>query len=186
MYMRIPKMFLTGGALVMAMVVTGVAKSSGGRQTAAGETIPCEVTQPNGWGPRQAVNHFYGNGSLAVDLWPQGTIVFKPGGGGFVKGDGSLGIKFAWWRGVRGALTIDGRRLDQSTAARPRVESQPDAYPAMGWLPTYLIFPTPGCWEVTGRIGTTQLTFVTRVVKIGDGPSWRPDDPTVEGASPAR
>ena len=32
--------------------------------------------------------------------------------------------------------------------------------------PTALIFPTEGCWEVTGKVGETSLTFVTRVVKI--------------------
>jgi hypothetical protein len=179
---------LATAALVTAMMVTGIAQNGGGgSQPAAAETsVPCAVTQPNGKGPPpQNLNHFYGNDSLAVDLWPDGTIVFKPDGGGFVKRDGSLGMKFAWWRGVRGELTIDGRRLDKSIASRPRAESQPRAYPEMEWLPTYLIFPTPGCWEVTGRIGTASLTFVTRVVKIGDGPSWRPDEPDVQSPSPA-
>ena len=178
---------LTIGVLATATVVTGIAQNSGGgNQTAALETsVPCAVTQPNGKGPPpQNLNHFYGNDSLAVDLWPDGTIVFKPDGGGFVERDGSLGMKFAWWRSVRGELTIDGRRLDKSIASRPRTESQPDAYPDMGWLPTYLIFPTPGCWEVTGRIGTASLTFITRVVRIGDGPSWRPDEPDVQGPAP--
>jgi len=39
-----------------------------------------------------------------------------------------------------------------------------------------LIFPTPGCWEVTAQIGDradSRITFVTRVEKIGDGPQWR-------------
>jgi hypothetical protein len=54
-----------------------------------------EVT--NGRGPvRQNPSNFYGNGSPAVDLWPNGTKVFRPHGGGFVKRDGSLGMKFAW------------------------------------------------------------------------------------------
>jgi hypothetical protein len=26
-------------------------------------------------------------------------------------------------------------------------------------------FPTEGCWEVTGTVGTTSLTFVTFVIK---------------------
>jgi len=178
----------TIGVLAPSMVVTGVTQNGGGgSQTAAAESpVSCEVTRPNGKGPPpQHLNHFYGNASLAVDLWPDGTIVLKPDGGGFVKRDGSLGMKFAWWRGVRGKLTIDGRRLDKSIASRPRAESQPNAYPEMGWLPTYLIFPTPGCWEVTGRIGTASLTFVTRVVRIGDGPSWRPDEPDVQSPPPA-
>ena len=178
---------LTIGVVAAAMVVTGIAQNGvGGSQTAAAESpVPCDLTRPNGKGPPpQDLNHFYGNASLAVDLWPDGTIVFKPDGGGFVQSDGSLGIKFAWWRGVRGELTTDGRRLDKSSDFRPRTESQPHAYPAMGWLPTYLIFPTPGCWEVTGRIGTASLTFVTRVVRIGDGPSWRPDEPDVQSPAP--
>jgi hypothetical protein len=40
-----------------------------------------------------------------------------------------------------------------------------------------VIFPTPGCWEVTGRIGDASVAFVTRVVKIGDGPAGRRDVP---------
>jgi len=31
--------------------------------------------------------------------------------------------------------------------------------------PTELIFPTEGCWEVTGRVGDASLTFVTLVVR---------------------
>jgi hypothetical protein len=30
---------------------------------------------------------------------------------------------------------------------------------------------------VTGRVGDAAVTFVTRVVKIGDGPAWRRDVP---------
>ena len=26
-----------------------------------------------------------------------------------------------------------------------------------------LTFPTPGCWEITGRVGDTALTYVTLV-----------------------
>ena len=36
-----------------------------------------------------------------------------------------------------------------------------------------VVFPTPGCWEVTGRVGTASLTFVTLVQRIGVGPSTR-------------
>ncbi len=182
---RIALASLTTGALVTAMAITGIAQNGGEGNpiTAKDSAVPCEVTRPNGRGPIQTPNNFYGNGLLAVDLWPNGTIVFRPGGGGFVNRDGSLGIKFAWWRGVQGKLTVDGRRLDTSIASHPRVESQPDDYPE-AWLPSYLIFPTPGCWEVTGRIGEASLTFVTRVIKIGDGPTWRRDEPEVRSPVP--
>ena len=41
------------------------------------------------------------------------------------------------------------------------------------FFPTSLIFPTSGCWEVTGRVGEIRLTFVTLVVMIGEGPNWQ-------------
>src|ERR1700737_2052682 len=34
----------------------------------------------------------------------------------------------------------------------------------------YVTFPTPGCWEVTRLVGDAHVTFITRVVKIGEGP----------------
>jgi hypothetical protein len=71
-------------------------------------TIPCDVTLPSG---RYAAG-FYGNDGLSVSLgWPSGTVVFKPGGPGFVLSDGSLSMEFGWQRVVGGSLTIVGRRI---------------------------------------------------------------------------
>src|SRR5882672_2829022 len=77
----------------------------------------CQVTSPNGImaGSSEPEAGSYGNALLSVGpfgLWPNGTVVFKPGGAGFVTQDGSLGMKFGWTRGIRGQLTISGRRLD--------------------------------------------------------------------------
>jgi hypothetical protein len=138
------------------------------------------VTAPNGVaaGEDQAEPGSYGNARVSVGpfgLWPDGTVVFRPGGAGFITRDGSLGMKFGWRRGVPGQLTIEGRRLD---AAAPPLRSEvPGGYGPRGFQATYVIFPTPGCWEVTGRVGDAAVTFVTRVVKIGDGPAWRRDVP---------
>jgi hypothetical protein len=137
---------------------------AGGRKLAA-----CEPTHPNGLGPSP---EYYRVGVLSVYTYPRGTVEFKPGGGGFVENDGSLGIKWPWWRGVSGALKISGRRLD--APAPPLRADIPDGYGDSGFLPTNLIFPQPGCWEVTGSVGQATITFVTRVVKIGAGPSERP------------
>jgi hypothetical protein len=30
---------------------------------------------------------------------------------------------------------------------------------------SFIIFPTEGCWEVTGKVEASRLTFVTLVVK---------------------
>ena len=35
-----------------------------------------------------------------------------------------------------------------------------------GFQATALIFPTEGCWEVTGEVADTRVKFVTRVVRV--------------------
>jgi len=105
-----------------------------------------------------------------VGGWPNGEVVFRPGGPGFITNDGALGMKFPWQRGVRGRLTIEGRRLDGD--APPLRSEVNNGYGDIGFQATYVIFPTPGCWEVTGRVADASVTFITRVVKIGEGPSW--------------
>jgi len=139
----------------------------------------CHPNKPNGIvaGSSERNEGSYGNALLSVGpfgLWPNGTVIFKPGGAGFQTQDGALGMKFGWTRGIRGKLNVTGHRLDADApplrfeTATPNSES--------GFLASYLIFPTPGCWEVTAQIGDradSRITFVTRVEKIGDGPQWR-------------
>src|SRR5712691_8593623 len=78
---------------------------------------PCDATAPNGIvadGGEPTPGSF-GNPKLSVGpfgLWSSGTVVFRPGGPGFVTREGWLGMKFGWQRGVRGQLRIEGRRLD--------------------------------------------------------------------------
>jgi mono/diheme cytochrome c family protein len=131
----------------------------------------CKVTRPNGQGTflEDPSLDGYGNGLISTGLWSDGTVVFRPGGPGFVTSDGSLGMKWGWRRAIRGRLRIEGRRLDET--APPLRAEIPSGYSDFGFQATHLIFPTPGCWEVTGRVGATSLTFVTRVQKIGSGPS---------------
>ena len=142
--------------------------------------VECQVTTPNGIaaGEDRHDRGSYGNLQVSVGpfgLWPDGTVVFKPGGPGFITRDGWLGMKFGWRRGIPGRLIIEGRRLD---AAAPPLRSEvPGGYGDRGFQATYVLFPTPGCWEVTGRVGDAKVTFITRVVKIGDGPAWRRDSP---------
>ena len=131
-------------------------------QVALGESFSCPVTVPS------EKNGKYGNEALTTGLWPEGKVVFKPGGAGFVLEDGALSMKFWWWRLVRGRLTIEGRRLDKP--APPLGARIPNGYGGIGFQATSLIFPSPGCWEVTGRVGDKSLSFVTLVEKIGEGP----------------
>jgi hypothetical protein len=142
--------------------------------------VECPVTSPNGIaaGEDHPDPGSYGNAHVSVGpfgLWRDGTVVFKPGGAGFITRDGSLGMKFGWRRGVSGQLEIEGRRLD--AVALPLRSEVPSGYGDRGFQATYVIFPTPGCWEVTGRVGDAKVTFITRVVRIGDGPAWRRDVP---------
>lgn len=120
----------------------------------------CPVTLPNGDNPPGQNSPFsYGNGRLWVELWwPDGHIRarkddVRPGGG--------FAIKVPWTRGVQGQLSITGRQLDaEAPLVRARV---PDGYGSSGFQASGVIFPTPGCWEVVGRVGRVSLTFVTWV-----------------------
>jgi hypothetical protein len=126
-------------------------------------TAACTVSTPN------EGRDSYGNDALAVSLgWPEGTVVFKPGGPGFVLSNGALSMKFGWTRRLAGQLTIDGHRLDGTSP--PLCASIPSGYGDTGFQSTALIFPAPGCWQVTGYLADSALTFVVKVVKIGNGP----------------
>lgn len=128
-------------------------------------TLPNERTRPSEETGIFAPSTLRGKPALRVVLWPDGTVVFTPGGRGSIEPDGSLGMKFPWWREgrLRGKLKIHGKRLDAS--APPLRASIPEGYGDTGFQSTALIFPTEGCWEVTGEVGDTSLTFVTRVVR---------------------
>jgi hypothetical protein len=119
---------------------------------------PCPITRPNGSVPPGSTfgSEFHGNGALWVGLWPANVVVDEP------KADGAIDAKVGWWRGVPGTLSITGRRLD--AAAPPLRATVSDGYGESGFQASGLSFPTEGCWEVTGRVGTASLTFVTLVL----------------------
>lgn len=127
--------------------------------------VACNVTQPNGSTPpgeRPSPSH-YGNGRLWTALWTDGTVVFRPGGPGWLEPGDALGMKWPWWRAGSGPFSVTGRRLDGN--AGPLTAVIPDGYGASGFQASGLIFPTEGCWEVTARVGADSLTLVTRVVR---------------------
>src|SRR5207245_5406439 len=102
--------------------------------------------------------------------WPNGIVDFRPGGPGFVLSDGALGMKWPWWLRRAGNLKTTGRRLDAPAPAM-RFHHRPDYYSGIGFHASYLIFPSPACWEVTGHVDDESLTFVVLVQKIGEGPT---------------
>lgn len=102
----------------------------------------------------------YGNGSLWVGaLWPHGVVIITPDQ---INPDGSMGMKFGWWRSTTGFLTITGQRLD---APAPPLSAQTSDYGLTGFNASGVTFPTEGCWQVTGKVGPVTLTFVTFVIK---------------------
>jgi hypothetical protein len=177
-------------ALLLALVAGAMSPSMRALQLPSADA-PCNMTTPNGIvaGLSERQEWSYGNTLLSVGpfgLWPNGTVIFKPGGAGFITGDGALGMKFGWTRGVRGKLKVSGHRLDG--AAAPLLLEANDGYGDFGFQASYLIFPTPGCWEVNAQVGEredSKIMFVTKVVKIGEGPSWR-RNPSVSGQAQAR
>lgn len=152
----------------------------------AGTPPSCAVTVANGSTPpgeRSAPGH-HGNGQLWTSLWPDGEVLIPPE---HVRTDGSLAMKWPWWRTVSGQLFIEGRRLDApapplraEAAGGKRLDSLATPRPDIrygegppGFQATALVFPTEGCWEVTGQVGEARLTFVVRVVRVERWP-WSP------------
>ncbi len=140
-------------------------------------TGTCHVTIPHVVVAGPSEQRGYGNGALLVlGLWSNGTVVFRPGGPGFLTRDGALGMKFGWSRGVPGKVRVTGHRLDGDAGPLRLVAN--NGYGDLGFQASYLICPTPGCWEVHAQVDEredSRITFVTSVMKIGDGPSWRLD-----------
>jgi len=130
----------------------------------AGAPALCPVTVPEQNTPG-GTDARYGKHGLETILWPDGVVASGPE---YVQPDGSIWMKFPWWRGagIVGQLSISGKRLDGASA--PLKSEIPPGYGQTGFQATYLIFPTEGCWRVTGQAGDASLTFVTWVVKSGN------------------
>jgi hypothetical protein len=150
-------------SLALSAAVVDGQNSATPAPSAPATSQSCPVTVPNGRTPpgeRSSLYH-HGNGVLWTSLWPNGDILITQN---LLDPDGALGMKFPWWRGIQGQLTIEGRRLD--TPAPPLTADVPDGYGHTGFQASGLIFPTDGCWEITGRVDGASLTFVVRVVRL--------------------
>jgi len=162
-------------ALLAAVLAVWSSELAWKSAAVVGPSATCAVTAPNHNPLPDAVRSkaavpedftsIHGNGALWTYLWPDGTVVFKKGGVGSVQADGSLRMKFLWLLATDGPLTVTGRSLDGE--ARPITTQIPDGFVGKGFQPSYLIFPTVGCWEVTAQANGSALKFVTMVVKQG-------------------
>jgi len=125
----------------------------------------CTPTAPNGQSPpgEPYSPQYLGNGEIFTALWIDGVVVFERGGAGEIRDDGSLAMKWPFWRGegIEGDFTVGGRSLHRPGLT---VSAEiPDGYGTTGVQPTTLVFPEAGCWEVTASVGDASLTFVTKV-----------------------
>jgi hypothetical protein len=163
---------MRAAAVLTLVSAIGLSQSIAGFEQSSRQDPPCPVTLPT------SDDGSYGTSLLTTWLWPDGIIVFQPRGSGFVTSDLALGMKFGWARGVTGKLNVSGHRLD-GAAGPLRLEAN-NGYGDIGFQASYLIFPTAGCWAVSAQVGEradSKIEFVTRVVKLGDGPTWRRDPP---------
>jgi hypothetical protein len=140
----------------------------------------CALTVANGFAPPGAPTSGpfaaeYGNGRLAT----QAPGVITPR----LDLDGQLSWKFAWWgtREPRKQLTITGRRLDPLTPltalrvherfAADANEGYVESSPIPRFWASSVGFPTPGCWRVTGAVGSVRLSVVVLVQTISSSSS---------------
>jgi hypothetical protein len=127
----------------------------------------CPVTLP-GPAPEAFADRLFGAGAAVGDddLWVGGL-----GEGGVIRvdrrmihPDGSIGWKLGWWRITPGMLTIAGRRLD--IPAPPLRGQVPTGYGSSGFQASGVLFPSEGCWEVTGTVADASLTFVVFLTQV--------------------
>jgi hypothetical protein len=130
---------------------------------------PCPVTRPIPHAPPPAKNlndalpvpyGWYGNAALMVAIPTREVIPAEAD----PQGHGEWGTKFPWWRAIHGKLTITAHRLDGPSAG---FHGQiPAGYGTIGFIPSGLIWPEPGCWQVTGTVSGQSLTIVLRVQSV--------------------
>jgi hypothetical protein len=124
---------------------------------AAGPGSGCTVTEPiRAEPPRDPNADPFGSGPWYVNadrtIWAGWDAVRMVAG--------EDGNKVLWIRPAGKDLTVSARRIDAE--APPAKVSLPCCYPT-GFQASGLSFPTEGCWKVSAKAGTSELTFVTWV-----------------------
>jgi hypothetical protein len=156
--------FLTTGCFGESEKTPPGTAAPGSLTEAVSEKGVCPVTLPNRSVPADATDwpatDSHGNGEIWTLFWPHNLVIADAG---FVEEDGTIGMKWPWWRGVDGELKIRGRRLDAE--APPLTAEIPPGYGLSGFQPSGISFPTEGCWQITGSVGGATLTFVSFIVK---------------------
>lgn len=145
-------------AATLSVAASGCSNDS--KETVRSSEGDCQTTKPNGSTPpgEAASSGHHGNGSLWTVLSSDGTIDGRAAGD--VLPDGSVRIKFPWWRTARGALEISGYSSSAEGSIRAHI---PDGYGDSGFQASAITFPRPGCWTVRARAGSARLTFTVLI-----------------------
>jgi hypothetical protein len=137
---------------------------------------PCPVTLPNSNRPPGASPSpdWHGNGLLWTSLPRHGVLAIPPTR---VDADG-LFDKIGWLVAditLARMLTVRGERLDGPAPPMkllgvngPGQSSSPTRFRGAS-MATPVVFPTEGCWKITGRVQDVSLSFVLKVVTSPTG-----------------
>lgn len=135
-------------------------------QAVAAESGACPTTVPAAallGEPFPSSDHWYGSETLAVILRPEG--IWRGMGPGYNFRD-----KLFWWSlgfkpGLESNMEVSSRSLDNPELKADFSRTTNAHAPSLGgWTMLVLVeFPTPGCWEITGRYFGQQLSFVVEV-----------------------
>ncbi len=137
----------------------------------------CRVTVPPTPAPAipDEVNRvFHGPDGIvgSGDLW---VILPAPRSAAPHGNGGSFGQKIAWYRTAEGRLVITGKRLD---GPGTMVAEIPAGYGQTGAQPTLLVVSSLGCWEITGILKASSLSFVIDIQRFMGPPGHGATRPT--------
>ena len=138
--------------------------------TPAAASSPCPVTRSSGKEPpRRARLNFgsvlatsktgwVGSGGLWAELPDHGVLLT------ILNPDTRLyETKFGWFRAAPGQVSVTGTPVGGLPASfHAEVGTVPE-YGPTGFTPSGLQFAHPGCWRLTGALGTSRLSLVIMV-----------------------
>lgn len=165
---------MTSLVILMLLIALVPRPATGQARNKADEPPPasCHVTLPNGNRPPRSLaaagDDFYGNGKLWVAMWWQHGVI-RAGMDAGVPQPGGVSIKTPWVQGpdANGELQIFGSRLDRPAPAINQEEGR-----GQGFHPTGIVYPTPGCWQISSQAGSTALTNTVWVTFTPELARW--------------
>jgi hypothetical protein len=155
--------FAIGGGVASTSAAFLGTPAGSGATVESGRTCPATVVQTRRPPPGSKgliAASWYGHNGLWVDLEPNGVAAYP---NARRLPSGWIETKAVWWRArsAAGRLTIRGKRL---YSIRDRMRAQvPEGSGSRGLQPSGLLFPSPGCWKITGKSGGASLSYVVAV-----------------------